>query len=114
MAAVIAVLTFVRQGGGGCRGAGMRPFVACLHALTTVTLAVSLQPQAMPGPLFNFAAYLGAIIATNAGVNVFLGALVAWFGLFSPGVTLMFACLPFWARFRSWQIYRRALPGAWT
>lgn len=30
--------------------------------------------QAMPGPLFNFAAYLGAVIAQNAGVNAIIGA----------------------------------------
>lgn len=29
--------------------------------------------QAMPGPLFNFAAYLGAVIAMNAGVNAVIG-----------------------------------------
>lgn len=29
--------------------------------------------QAMPGPLFNFAAYLGAVIAQNAGVNAIAG-----------------------------------------
>jgi hypothetical protein len=29
--------------------------------------------QAMPGPLFNFAAYLGAVIAQNAGVNAVIG-----------------------------------------
>ena len=57
--------------------------------------------QAMPGPLFNFAAYLGAIIAWNAGYFPLIGTIVAWFGLFTPGVVLMFACLPFWTRFRS-------------
>jgi chromate transporter len=47
--------------------------------------------QAMPGPLFNFAAYLGAVIAMNAGQPFILGTVVAWVGLFSPGVVLMFA-----------------------
>jgi hypothetical protein len=45
----------------------------------------------MPGPLFNFAAYLGAVVAMNAGQPFILGTVVAWFGLFSPGVVLMFA-----------------------
>lgn len=76
-----------------------------------------LQPalllrQAMPGPLFNFSAYLGAIIAWNRGYAFIVGTVVAWFGLFGPGVMLMFAVLPFWKRFREWQVYRRALPGA--
>ncbi len=45
----------------------------------------------MPGPLFNFSAYLGAIIAYNAGQPFIIGTVLAWFGLFAPGVMLMFA-----------------------
>ena len=69
------------------------------HALAPTSPLVHTI-QAMPGPLFNFAAYLGAIIAWNAGINPLIGVVVAWFGLFSPGVILMFACLPFWQKFR--------------
>ncbi|KAG1680569.1 hypothetical protein FOA52_015016 [Chlamydomonas sp. UWO 241] len=80
--------------------------------LTTTQFYTGLGlAQAMPGPLFNFSAYLGAIIAINAGYSAFIGIACAWFGLFSPGIILMFACLPFWAKFRQWQAYRRALPG---
>lgn len=46
--------------------------------------------QALPGPLFNFSAYLGAIIAMNAGYNFMLGATLAWLGLFAPGVMIIF------------------------
>lgn len=67
--------------------------------------------QAMPGPLFNFAAYLGAVIAQNAGVNAIIGVLICWFSLFGPGIILIFGILPFWGAFRKWQVYRRALPG---
>eukprot|EP00955_Chlamydomonas_euryale_P016877 180105-Chlamydomonas_euryale.AAC.2 len=65
----------------------------------------------MPGPLFNLAAYLGAIIAYNAGYFPLVGTVLAWIGLFAPGVILMFALLPFWTYFRKWHIYRAALPG---
>ena len=34
-----------------------------------------------------------------------------WFGLFGPGVMLIFAVLPFWGKFRKWDVYKRALPG---
>ena len=67
--------------------------------------------QAMPGPLFNFAAYLGAVIALNAGVFPIAGIALCWVGLFAPGIILIFAVLPFWGSFRKWQVYRRALPG---
>lgn len=67
--------------------------------------------QAAPGPLFNFSAFLGAVAARRAGVNVLVGIMCAWFGLFGPGVILIFAVLPFWGRFRKWAAYKRALPG---
>ena len=54
--------------------------------------------QAMPGPLFNFAAYLGAIIAWNADYNPLVGVVLCWIGLFAPGILLMFALLPFWTK----------------
>mmetsp|Transcript_42378 Transcript_42378/g.95628 ORF Transcript_42378/g.95628 Transcript_42378/m.95628 type:complete len:492 (-) Transcript_42378:5-1480(-) len=70
--------------------------------------------QAMPGPLFNFAAFLGAAAGVKAvgSVGGGIGAAgVCWLGLFGPGVLLIFGILPFWGRFRNNAIYRRALPG---
>lgn len=67
--------------------------------------------QALPGPLFNFSAYLGAIIATNAGYNFMVGAVLCWFGLFGPGIMIIFGIMPFWGWFRNWSVYRFALPG---
>lgn len=67
--------------------------------------------QALPGPLFNFSAYLGTIMAINHGYVFIVGALLAWLGLFAPGILLIFGMLPFWSRFRNWAIYNRALPG---
>lgn len=67
--------------------------------------------QAMPGPLFNFAAYLGAVIALNAGVFAIAGIALCWIGLFAPGILLIFAILPYWGTFRKWKLYRHALPG---
>ncbi|CAI7886359.1 unnamed protein product [Closterium sp. NIES-53] len=61
--------------------------------------------QAMPGPLFNFSAYLGAIIGKFGGIAA------CWLGLFSPGILLIYGILPFWGRFRQWHIYKRATPG---
>jgi len=67
--------------------------------------------QAMPGPLFNFSAYLGSVIAYRAGENFLVGVITCWLGLFGPGIILIFGILPFWGKFRSFQLYRRALPG---
>jgi chromate transporter len=61
--------------------------------------------QSMPGPLFNFAAYLGAVYK---GVP---GALLANVGLFGPGLILIFAVVPFWARLRHNQNFKAILKG---
>jgi chromate transporter len=50
--------------------------------------------QAMPGPLFTFAAYLGAI--ATAGPHGFAGALIALIAIFLPGLLLVAGILPFW------------------
>jgi chromate transporter len=55
--------------------------------------------QAVPGPLFTFAAYLGAISTTGPGG--ILGGAVALTGVFLPGILLLVAVLPFWNSFRS-------------
>lgn len=46
--------------------------------------------QAMPGPLFTFSAYLGAVIG---GVAMAMLALVA---IFLPGILILLGALPFW------------------
>ena len=50
--------------------------------------------QAIPGPLFTFAAYLGAVATAPPGGVA--GALVALVGIFLPGVLILMGALPFW------------------
>ena len=61
--------------------------------------------QSMPGPLFNFSSYIGAVFK---GVP---GALVAYLGLFGPGVILIFGMVPFWARLRKIAWFKAMLNG---
>jgi len=61
--------------------------------------------QSMPGPMFNFAAFLGAVTAG------FPGSLTAAVGLFGPGFILIFAMLPFWSRFRHLAWFKAVLKG---
>ena len=61
--------------------------------------------QSMPGPMFNFAAFLGAV------TNGFPGSLTAAVGLFGPGFILIFAMLPFWSRFRHLAWFKAVLKG---
>jgi len=61
--------------------------------------------QALPGPLFTFGGYLGAVIGGP------LGALAALLGIFLPGFLLMLGALPFWARLRRGTTATAALTG---
>ena len=54
--------------------------------------------QAVPGPLFTFAAYLGTVI-TPAPYGL-AGAVLGLVGIFLPGMLLLLGVLPFWDSFR--------------
>jgi chromate transporter len=54
--------------------------------------------QAVPGPLFTFAAYLGAVV--EPGLHGIAGAALGLAGIFLPGVLILLAALPFWDAFR--------------
>jgi chromate transporter len=53
--------------------------------------------QAVPGPLFTFAAYLGAVAEPSNGIA---GATLGLFGIFLPGFLVLIGILPFWGVFR--------------
>ena len=55
--------------------------------------------QAMPGPLFTFAAFLGA--ASGLAPNGIVGATLSLLAVFLPGLLLVTGCLPFWSAFRA-------------
>lgn len=65
--------------------------------------------QAVPGPLFTFAAYLGALVP---GINGLAGSLLALLAIFVPGFLLMVGVLPFWNRFRQWGSAQALMRGA--
>lgn len=55
--------------------------------------------QAVPGPLFTFAAYLGTL--STVGPGGVAGAAIALAAVFLPGFLLLTGVLPFWNDFRS-------------
>ncbi len=65
--------------------------------------------QAVPGPLFTFAAYLGASLKIYP--NGIAGACFALVSIFLPGLLLVTGILPFWARLRERHLVRAALAG---
>lgn len=66
--------------------------------------------QAVPGPLFTFAAYLGAVLGPQPhGVA---GAMLALLAVFLPGFLVLVGVLPFWDRLRALPQAQAAMQGA--
>jgi chromate transporter len=65
--------------------------------------------QAMPGPLFSFAAYLGAAMSDGSR---WLGAVWCLLALFLPGWLLIGGALPYWHRLRAMPRAKGMLAGA--
>ena len=68
----------------------------------------STLAQAVPGPLFTFAAFLGTAAPTPGGVA---GGMLALMAVFLPSALILFGALPFWDRLRTWGPARSALDG---
>jgi chromate transporter len=65
--------------------------------------------QAVPGPLFTFAAYLGAIV--NVSPHGLAGAALGVFGIFLPGMLILLGTLPFWESFRKRTVAQAVMRG---
>jgi chromate transporter len=65
--------------------------------------------QAVPGPLFTFAAYLGAVAHVPPGGVA--GAALALVAIFIPGLLALMAALPFWRNLSGRRSARAAMAG---
>jgi chromate transporter len=65
--------------------------------------------QAIPGPLFTFAGYLGALMRPQP--NGWTGAFWCLLAIFLPALLLIGGTLPFWERLRSFSAAQAALIG---
>lgn len=66
--------------------------------------------QAIPGPIFTFAAYLGAVLEPTP--NGLAGAALALVAIFLPGFLLLVGAIPFWNVFRSRPTAQALMRGA--
>ena len=66
--------------------------------------------QAVPGPLFTFAAYLGTVLGPEP--NGLLGAAIALVAVFVPGFLLLTGVIPFWDAFRARSTAQALMRGA--
>ncbi len=65
--------------------------------------------QAVPGPLFTFAAYLGTVM--GPAPNGVIGGLLCLVAIFLPSFLLLIGALPFWDSLRRHPVVQSALPG---
>ena len=66
--------------------------------------------QAVPGPLFSFAAFLGA--AMTPPPNGLAGAAICLVAIFAPGLLLVTGALPFWSALRRRPLAQAMMRGA--
>jgi|TARA_R110002003_G_scaffold288_16_gene18490 chromate transport protein ChrA len=62
--------------------------------------------QAFPGPNFNFSVYLGALTLASTNVPTIFGALLAFLGIFAPGIILAVGVQSIWqvVRTKAWVL----------
>src|SRR6202011_5201618 len=65
--------------------------------------------QAVPGPLFTFAAYLGALM--HPPPNGLLGGVLCLLAIYLPSFLLLVGTLPFWNELRRRTAVKAALSG---
>lgn len=88
-------------------------FVAFKHYLTREEFLSGLGlVQAVPGPVFAFASYIGALSMRDAGLSgQFWGSFVSTAGIFLPGTFLIFFVYRFWEQLKRYRVVRASLEG---
>jgi chromate transporter len=88
-------------------------FVEYKHYLTSQEFLTGYgMVQALPGPVFSFSSYVGALSLRELGVGgEILGAAMAALGIFLPGTFLIFFIIRFWDSLKQYRVVRASLEG---
>lgn len=88
-------------------------FVEFKHYLTSEEFLTGYAAvQAVPGPVFSFASYIGALSMREYGLwGEILGALLATIGVFLPGTFFIFFVIRFWEQLKKYRIVRASIEG---
>ena len=90
-------------------------FVEFKHYLTSEEFLSGLGlVQALPGPNFSFASYIGALAMRRDGSDLsgqLLGAVVGAAGIFMPGTLLIFFLIRFWDQLKRYRVVKASLEG---
>jgi chromate transporter len=88
-------------------------FVAFKHYLSREEFLSGLAlVQAVPGPVFAFASYIGTLAMRHEGISGQLwGSFVSTAGIFLPGTFLIFFVYRFWEQLKRYRVVRASLDG---
>jgi chromate transporter len=68
--------------------------------------------QALPGPVFSFSSYIGALSSRDYGIGgEILGGIMSALGIFLPGTFLIFFVIRFWESLKKYRAVRASLEG---
>ena len=68
--------------------------------------------QALPGPVFSFSAFIGALAMRDLGIFwQIVGGLVAAAGIFLPGTFLIYFVIRFWEQLKKYRVVKASLEG---
>lgn len=68
--------------------------------------------QAVPGPVFSFCSYIGALTFRNQGIIAqVIGGFVSAAGIFLPGTFLIFFVIRFWSSLKRYRMVKASLEG---
>ena len=90
-----------------------KEFVVFKHYLTNEEfLSGYALLQVLPGPLFSFSSFIGALSMREYGLaGQLLGSIAAATGIFLPGTILIFFIIRFWERLKAYRVIRASLEG---
>ncbi|SFC12684.1 chromate transporter [Flexibacter flexilis DSM 6793] len=88
-------------------------FVEFKHYLTSEEfLSGYALSQVLPGPVFSFCSYIGALSMRPDGFWAqLLGSLMGTIGIFLPGTLLIFFIIRFWEQLKKYRVVKASLQG---
>jgi len=101
-------------GGGDALSAFFyKEFVVFKELLTKDELLTGFALQkTLPGPLFAFSSYVGALAMDAYGLpGLVLGGIIGAIGIFLPGTILIFFLVPIWSKLKQNRVIKASLEG---
>lgn len=88
-------------------------FVQFKHYLSSEEFLIGFAfVQAVPGPVFSFCSYVGALSMREYGIGgEIAGGIIASLGIFIPGTFLIFFLIRFWDGLKQYRVIRASIEG---